>query len=205
MMLDNCYKHRDGKRLCHMPGDGKPHIGELGYAFLFRNYRPEQGKWQTADPLGYPDGWNNLAYVNNNIIENIDWLGYSAVSTSGTASGPGGVNFTITAYGWCNDDYNSPSISSVSAVATGITSVTVKIDFSFLGFQFPVGSTVSIENVNVLNVGGLIVIRETEVVGFKSLSTNNLTFFAQYAILPTHNLCEVKYGTSETKNLGNHR
>ena len=40
---------------------------------------------------------------------------------------------------------------------------------------------------------------------YKSLSTNNLTFFAQYAILPTHNLCEVKYGTSETKNLGNHR
>ena len=39
----------------------------------------------------------------------------------------------------------------------------------------------------------------------KSLSTNNLTFFAQYAILHTHNLCEVKYGTSETKNLGNHR
>ena len=39
---------------------GKPHIGELGYAFLFRNYRPEQGKWQTADPLGYPDGWNNF-------------------------------------------------------------------------------------------------------------------------------------------------
>ena len=46
---------------------GKPYIGELGYAFLFRNYRPEQGKWQTSDPLGYPDGWNNLAYCNNDI------------------------------------------------------------------------------------------------------------------------------------------
>ncbi len=54
---------------------GKPHIGELGYAFLFRNYRPEQGKWQTADPLGYPDGWNNLAYVNNGVTSAIDWLG----------------------------------------------------------------------------------------------------------------------------------
>ena len=41
---------------------GKPLVGELGYTFLFRNYRPEQGKWQTADPLGYPDGWNNFAY-----------------------------------------------------------------------------------------------------------------------------------------------
>ena len=54
---------------------GKPLVGELGYAFLFRNYRPEQGKWQTADPLGYPDGWNNLAYVNNGVTKNIDWLG----------------------------------------------------------------------------------------------------------------------------------
>ena len=30
---------------------GKPYIGELGYAFPFRNYRPDQGKWQTGDPL----------------------------------------------------------------------------------------------------------------------------------------------------------
>ncbi len=56
---------------------GKPYIGELGYAFLFRNYRPEQGKWQTADPLGYPDGWNNLAYVNNEVMSYIDWQGGS--------------------------------------------------------------------------------------------------------------------------------
>ena len=54
---------------------GKPLIGELGYAFLFRNYRADQGKWQTSDPLGYPDGWNNFAYVNNDVLMNIDWLG----------------------------------------------------------------------------------------------------------------------------------
>ena len=54
---------------------GKPLVGELGYVFLFRNYRPEQGKWQTADPLGYPDGWNNFAYVNNGVTMAIDWLG----------------------------------------------------------------------------------------------------------------------------------
>ena len=54
---------------------GKPYIGELGYAFLFRNYRPDQGKWQTQDPLGYPDGWNNFAYVNNGVTLKIDWQG----------------------------------------------------------------------------------------------------------------------------------
>ena len=54
---------------------GKPHVGEMGYAFLFRAYRADQGKWQTADPLGYPDGWNNFAYVKNQVSYCIDWLG----------------------------------------------------------------------------------------------------------------------------------
>jgi RHS repeat-associated protein len=54
---------------------GKPNVADLGYAFLLRNYRPEHGKWQTADPLGYPDGWNNLAYVNNGVTGAVDWLG----------------------------------------------------------------------------------------------------------------------------------
>ena len=54
---------------------GKPYVGELGYAFLFRNYRANQGKWQTEDPLGYPDGWNNFAYVNNNVMKTVDLYG----------------------------------------------------------------------------------------------------------------------------------
>ena len=89
---------------------GKPYIGELGYAFLFRNYRADQGKWNSQDPvalamalptaadfsknssfvkaLGYPDGWNNLAYVNNNVIMYIDWsgCGWIPVSDSGIPS-----------------------------------------------------------------------------------------------------------------------
>ena len=58
---------------------GKPYIGELGYAFLFRNYRSDYGKWQTTDPLGYPDGWNNLAYCKNAVSLSIDWLGASCL------------------------------------------------------------------------------------------------------------------------------
>ena len=54
---------------------GKPFIGEIGYAFLMRSYRPEHGKWQTADPIGYPDGWNNLAYCNNGVTYCIDKFG----------------------------------------------------------------------------------------------------------------------------------
>jgi hypothetical protein len=48
---------------------------ELGYTFLFRNYRSDYGKWQTTDPLGYPDEWNNLAYCNNGVTKTIDYLG----------------------------------------------------------------------------------------------------------------------------------
>ncbi|MPM63834.1 hypothetical protein SDC9_110718 [bioreactor metagenome] len=54
---------------------GKPAVGELGYAFLFRNYRADKGKWQTTAPLGYLDGWNNLAYVNNEVINTADIFG----------------------------------------------------------------------------------------------------------------------------------
>ena len=51
---------------------GKPMIDELGYSFLFRDYSPNQGKWTTTDPLGYPDGWNNLAYCGNHSNMAID-------------------------------------------------------------------------------------------------------------------------------------
>jgi len=54
---------------------GKPHVEGLGYVFLFRNYKPETGKWMTSDPLGYPDGWNNFAYCNNQATSCVDILG----------------------------------------------------------------------------------------------------------------------------------
>jgi len=54
---------------------GKPEVDGLGYAFAFRNYRSNLGKWQTADPLGYPDGWNNNAYCNSKVTMACDPLG----------------------------------------------------------------------------------------------------------------------------------
>ena len=54
---------------------GKPHVAGLGHAFLFRNYRAGLAKWQTADPLGYPDGWNQLAYGNNSPHAGVDQFG----------------------------------------------------------------------------------------------------------------------------------
>ena len=52
-----------------------------------RNYRADLAKWQTADPLGYPDGWNQLAYCENGVICNADILGASTVLVCDLASG----------------------------------------------------------------------------------------------------------------------
>ena len=54
---------------------GKPYVEDLGYAFLFRNYRADMGKWGIVDPIGYPNGWNNFTYCGNKIISYIDLLG----------------------------------------------------------------------------------------------------------------------------------
>ena len=54
---------------------GKPYVEDLGYAFLFRNYRADMGKWQVRDLSGYPNGWNNLLYANNAPIYTYDRYG----------------------------------------------------------------------------------------------------------------------------------
>ena len=54
---------------------GKPYVEGLGHAFLMRNYRASLAKWQTADPMGYPDGWNQLAYCGNGVTAAVDLWG----------------------------------------------------------------------------------------------------------------------------------
>ena len=54
---------------------GKPQVEGLGRVFLYRNYRADLAKWQTADPLGYPDGWNQLAYCGNDASGSVDVFG----------------------------------------------------------------------------------------------------------------------------------
>ena len=59
---------------------GKPFAEGLGHAFLMRNYRAGLAKWQTADPMGYPDGWNQLAYCGNGVTSAVDLWGCEAVA-----------------------------------------------------------------------------------------------------------------------------
>ena len=65
---------------------GKPYVEGLGYAFLFRNYRAGTSKWLIRDPLGYPNGWNNLLYVNNTPTYMSDKYGLFWEEVTGFAS-----------------------------------------------------------------------------------------------------------------------
>ena len=56
---------------------GKPFVEGLGHTFLMRNYRASLAKWQSADPMGYPDGWNQLVYCGNGVVSRIDYQGCS--------------------------------------------------------------------------------------------------------------------------------
>ena len=66
---------------------GKPEVEGLGRAFLYRNYRADLAKWQTADPFGYPDGWNQLAYCGNEVLGTIDLYGGAKVGDVRPAPG----------------------------------------------------------------------------------------------------------------------
>jgi len=105
---------------------GKPEVDGLGYAFAFRNYRSSLGKWQTADPLGYPDGWNNKAYVNNEVVGCIDRFGtdvYHLVDSEALA----GIGHSAYIIGNSNDGYTmynyGPSKPSVGEAVKNFSSL----------------------------------------------------------------------------------
>ena len=129
----------------------KTYIREFCYAFLFRNYRREQGKWQTAVPHGYPDGWNNFAYVNNNVTQYINWVGAAAHTISkmdeiSVAQGSAKFSVKITAY--CNDNYQSPSLTDIAVNKSGTTNVAVGVDFTLGGVSFGVSATINFDSIS---------------------------------------------------------
>ena len=84
---------------------GKPYVEGLGHAFLLRNYRADLGKWQTADPLGHPDGWNNFAYCNGRVTSAVDWMGGYIIrccdvnNNSAEVYSPGDLTVNLTSSG----------------------------------------------------------------------------------------------------------
>ena len=84
---------------------GKPQVEGLGRTFLMRNYRASIAKWQTTDPLGYPDGWNQLAYCGNGVTSAVDLWGCEIVVLGEV----NWCNFHIaTVWANCNHNYKKP-------------------------------------------------------------------------------------------------
>ncbi len=65
----------------------------------------------------------------------------------------GGVNFYIMTTGSCNDDYNNPAITNVSANISGTISDITTISCYVGGYAFPSGSTITISGISGVTVG----------------------------------------------------
>ena len=60
-------------------------------------------QWPTADPLGYPDGWNQMAYCRNEVVDLVDILGCASIGDIETVPGYSSlpydlVKFTMDGY-----------------------------------------------------------------------------------------------------------
>ena len=145
---------------------GKPMIDELGYSFLFRDYNPNHGKWTTSDPLGYPDGWNQLAYCNNGVTSAVDLWGCLVVYTweyQGSSTAWGHASMTLTngthISWWPESDVISNGVVIVTnshiKLATGYIDIYSAVAVSNVTFQndidwedSPPNSTNVIEGLN---------------------------------------------------------
>ena len=119
---------------------GKPRVPGLGHAFLFRNYRASLARWQTADPLGYPDGWNRLAYCEGDSLNFVDYGGAHRVPVSGngyilTLAGFG-FSFGVQVWGECGG-LEHPYISIQSDYYGNAVSFAID-DFSIIVSSFTI-------------------------------------------------------------------
>ena len=95
---------------------GKPFVEGLGHAFWMRNYRAGLAKWQTADPLGYPDGWNHLAYCGNGVVDSVDLWGCVDINlfSQGTAVHSLAADFNLKSYITVGGHGNSNGVDGAS-------------------------------------------------------------------------------------------
>ncbi len=95
---------------------GKPMVEGLGHAFLMRNYRAGLAKWQTADPMGYPDGWNQLAYCGNGVVDSVDLWGCVDINlfSQGTTIHSSAADFNLKSYITVGGHGNSNGVDGAS-------------------------------------------------------------------------------------------
>ena len=161
---------------------GKPFVPGLGHAFLFRNYRSDLGKWQTADPLGYPDGWNQLAYCNNGVMDFIDLGGGRRHRHEAHYLGPRTVSMTIPAsddlkygveyHGYCDGDGN---ITCTSQLMNGGLEGDAAVEVSDVRFSNQADPVIKYSGFSV-----------SEVPGTRKSGKGFLEFYAQVSYTITY-------------------
>ena len=115
---------------------GKPEVDGLGYAFLFRNYRASLGKWQTADPLGYPDGWNQMAYCGNEVIDAFDLYGCHTWEERRKVEPIVGSSYEVAIKAHCTENYYNLSIDcSLERVLGSASSFVAPFDGTYNGLH----------------------------------------------------------------------
>ncbi|MBQ2623489.1 MAG: hypothetical protein IJG18_00145 [Kiritimatiellae bacterium] len=138
---------------------GKPMVEGLGHAFLMRNYRAGLAKWQTADPMGYPNGWNALAYCGNGVTSAVDYIGGITIYTTsrtGTASNSVSWRGTLA--------------SNVRGFESQVDSFSVSVDYEVVG-SFDDGS-IDIVFSNIRGSWDISLVFESESKGGMSCSYN---------------------------------
>lgn len=124
---------------------GKPYLAESGsYAFKYREYNPEMGRWTTIDPSGFPDGPNNRMYAAVPTSE-IDQNGLNLVAVFSLSAVTGlpinnnsELNNAISASGLFQSVYSDVQ-TWLHQNVSGNGALTV--DMTLLGNQTPNGSS----------------------------------------------------------------
>lgn len=117
-----------------------------------RNYRAGLAKWQTADPMGYPDGWNQLAYCGNGVTGSVDLWGCVSLNgcvipsnnlpmVKGAFAPDFGIGFSVAVKWTCNHDFDNPSITAEISVAEDSVAGPIFVfykgdEFAFVQFDY---------------------------------------------------------------------
>jgi RHS repeat-associated protein len=116
---------------------GKPYDADLGaYVFPYRNYRPEEARWASADPSGFPDGVNSGFYSPNPFSE-VDAFGLKRVygdilltNNPYTKKFTQAESLTLTSYTVTNTTTNTIQASYTGQISVGTSGINATINAS---------------------------------------------------------------------------
>lgn len=106
---------------------GKPYIAAANsYAFKYRSYNPEVARWTSEDPSGFPDGANNILYVNNMSMNCLDRMGLDIWQITNSNSVAGGGHTAMISGSGSDYQLQSYGIGSSGSASSGSNGLTTQ-------------------------------------------------------------------------------